>query len=307
MSIQHRLATPVIQPRMRFFDTDGKPLVGGKVYAFKVGTDEFKPTYRNSELTALNTNPVVLDGAGSALIYLRGANLLKIYDKHGNFIEERIEYQQRERAQFYDDYGRPLKNGYIYTYDYQSTIRKTSYSVDDAINPNPIALDENGTALVNIVGAYRLRQYNSKNVFVGDQDFKRPPIKALTSKPYPAYFIDGIGLNFSLVDMLLKPPLQPESENLASSFAITGIQWKEPIINLPIESEYLSTTFAITGLQITTRDPYLKAWMPTEPVNTSFNFVGIQITKTIAYITYQHNPPDCLSTSFAITGIQITN
>lgn len=187
MSIQHRLATPVIQPRMRFFDTDGKPLVGGKVYAFKVGTEEFKPTYRNSELTALNTNPVVLDGAGSALIYLRGANLLKIYDKHGNFIEERIEYQQRERAQFYDDYGRPLKNGYVYTYDYQSTIRKTSYSIDNVINPNPIVLDENGTALVNIVGAYRLRQYNSKNVFVGDQDFKRPPIKVLTSVVYPLY------------------------------------------------------------------------------------------------------------------------
>ncbi|HHW53751.1 MAG TPA: hypothetical protein GXX13_11315 [Acinetobacter towneri] len=205
MSIQHRLATPVIQPRMRFFDTDGKPLVGGKVYAFKVGTEEFKPTYRNSELTALNTNPVVLDGAGSALIYLRGANLLRIYDRHGNFIEERIEYQQRERAQFYDDYGRPLKNGYVYTYDYQSTIRKTSYSIDDAVNPNPIVLDENGTALVNIVGAYRLRQYNSKNVFVGDQDFKRPPVKALTSRPYPLFFIEEITTGFNVDDTSSRP------------------------------------------------------------------------------------------------------
>ncbi|WP_180072227.1 hypothetical protein [Acinetobacter sp. YH12200] len=305
--LQHRLATPVIQPRMHFFDTDGKPLVGGKVYAFKVGTEEFKPTYRNSELTALNTNPVILDGVGSALIYLRGANLLKIYDKHGNFIEERIEYQQRERAQFYDDYGRPLKNGYVYTYDYQSTIRKTSYSIDDVINPNPIVLDENGTALVNIVGAYRLRQYNSKNVFVGDQDFKRPPIKALTSVVYPLYFEEGVVTGFECIDMLLKPPVQPETENLTSTFSMVGIQWKEPILNLTVETECLSTSFSIAGLQIEARDTYLKAWMPTESINTSFGFAGIQITKTVAYVTYQHNPPDCLSTSFAITSIQITN
>lgn len=199
---------------MRFFDTDSKPLVGGKVYAFKVGTDEFKPTYRNSELTALNTNPVVLDGAGSALIYLRGANLLKIYDRHGNFIEERIEYQQRERAQFYDDYGRPLKNGYVYTYDYQSTIRKTSYSIDNVINPNPIVLDENGTALVNIVGAYRLRQYNSKNVFVGDQDFKRPPVKALTSRVYSAFFIDDLHTRAtSATSYTLKERVDSQSKN----------------------------------------------------------------------------------------------
>jgi len=234
MSIQHRLATPVIQPRMRFFDTDGKPLVGGKVYAFKVGTEEFKPTYRNSELTALNTNPVILDGAGSALIYLRGANLLKIYDRHGNFIEERIEYQQRERAQFYDDYGRPLKNGYVYTYDYQSTIRKTSYSIDNVINPNPIVLDENGTALVNIVGAYRLRQYNSKNVFVGDQDFKRPPIKALTSRTYPLFFIEEITTGFNVNDSSSRPDPAlvginiPTIECVGAQFTLRDVIAKRP-------------------------------------------------------------------------------
>ncbi|WP_411686910.1 hypothetical protein [Acinetobacter indicus] len=234
MSIQHRLATPVIQPRMRFFDTDGKPLVGGKVYAFKVGTEEFKPTYRNSELTALNTNPIVLDGVGSALIYLRGANLLKIYDRHGNFIEERIEYQQRERAQFYDDYGRPLKNGYVYTYDYQSTIRKTSYSIDDVINPNPIVLDENGTALVNIVGAYRLRQYNSKNVFVGDQDFKRPPVKALTSRPYPLFFIEEITTGFNVNDSSSRPDPAlvginiPTIESIGAQFTLHDVIARRP-------------------------------------------------------------------------------
>lgn len=281
MSIQHRLATPVIQPRMRFFDTDGKPLVGGKVYAFKVGTEEFKPTYRNSELTALNTNPVILDGAGSALIYLRGANLLKIYDRHGNFIEERIEYQQRERAQFYDDYGRPLKNGYVYTYDYQSTIRKTSYSIDNVINPNPIVLDENGTALVNIVGAYRLRQYNSKNVFVGDQDFKRPPIKALTSVVYPIYSDDEIQLSIDVLDSTAIHA-QVLSENIVATFSMGDAVVRGSILELNLEESLLSE-FSFNFAQISKDIRYLNYSM-IGTMLSSFLLNKAQITKQVNYL-----------------------
>ena len=142
--LQHRLATPVIQPRMYFFDKDGKPLVGGKIYSFMVGTDEFKPTYRNSEFTAANRNPILLDQAGSALIYIRGSVQLKIYDKSGNLIEEKIVYQQQMQTQFFDNYGKALSNGKIWTYDYQSTIKKTSYKYEGIQNPNPVILDQNG-------------------------------------------------------------------------------------------------------------------------------------------------------------------
>ncbi|WP_168416469.1 hypothetical protein [Acinetobacter indicus] len=304
MSIQHRLATPVIQPRMRFFDTDGKPLVGGKVYAFKVGTEEFKPTYRNSELTALNTNPVVLDGAGSALIYLRGANLLKIYDRHGNFIEERIEYQQRERAQFYDDYGRPLKNGYVYTYDYQSTIRKTSYSIDNVINTNPIVLDENGTALVNIVGAYRLRQYNSKNVFVGDQDFKRPPIKALTSVVYPLYSDDAFSTDFNIDEVLVKEAI-PLTENVGTTFSIDNVSFRTPT-NEGYLDEDISTSFSVDNIQITKQISYLNTQAPVENISTSFNIDNIQITKQVNYLSTTMDV-ESVGTTFSIDKVQITN
>lgn len=304
MSIQHRLATPVIQPRMRFFDTDGKPLVGGKVYAFKVGTDEFKPTYRNSELTALNTNPVVLDGAGSALIYLRGANLLKIYDRHGNFIEERIEYQQRERAQFYDDYGRPLKNGYVYTYDYQSTIRKTSYSIDDVINPNPIVLDENGTALVNIVGAYRLRQYNSKNVFVGDQDFKRPPIKALTSVVYPLYFEEGIVTGFSMLGGEKRVVMNEAllNESIETSFALTSVITRDPLNNYVAEIESLNLNFAI--LSATVRTSINSIAITPEHIDVSFALAGASQNNALVVHIAQ---PEQIGLGFSISSVQITN
>ena len=297
MSIQHRLATPVIQPRMRFFDTDGKPLVGGKVYAFKVGTDKFKPTYRNSELTALNTNPVVLDGAGSALIYLRGANLLKIYDRHGNFIEERIEYQQRERAQFYDDYGRPLKNGYVYTYDYQSTIKKTSYSIDNVINPNPIVLDEKGTALVNIVGAYRLRQYNSKNVFVGDQDFKRPPVKALTSVIYPLYLDEDIASNFSVLDA--KYSGADTQEEIRTEFTVLSPVRIDSVIysDYAMEPEHLSTEFAVLSPVRINAVIYSEYNM--EPENLATTFSVANPVRQVLLLRYEMEP-ESISTQFSV-------
>lgn len=305
MSIQHRLATPVIQPRMRFFDTDGKPLVGGKVYAFKVGTEEFKPTYRNSELTALNTNPVILDGAGSALIYLRGANLLKIYDRHGNFIEERIEYQQRERAQFYDDYGRPLKNGYVYTYDYQSTIRKTSYSIDNVINPNPIALDENGTALVNIVGAYRLRQYDKKGVFVGDQDFKRPPIKALTSKPYPAYFVEGIATNPALNNRPVLFDVPAIDERISANVSLLFASTREVMNSYTAQPELVYTSLALVGVsREDTRDTYQKTAMQPESVLTAISLTDA--ARKDVLIKHEMQSED-ISTSLSLIGVQITN
>lgn len=304
MSIQHRLATPVIQPRMRFFDTDGKPLVGGKVYAFEVGTEEFKPTYRNSELTALNTNPVILDGAGSALIYLRGANLLKIYDRYGNFIEERIEYKQRERAQFYDDYGKPLKNGYVYTYDYQSTIRKTSYSIDNVINPNPIVLDENGTALINIVGAYRLRQYNSKNVFVGDQDFKRPPIKALTSVVYPLYFEDGVVTGFSMTggeQRVVMNETSLEDEKIGTSFSFLSASVRD-VFNQTLLLENVSTKFSITSAVI--REAANITTMQPESTFTSFVLSNANQKDVVVLNTAQ---PETVATAFGLLGAKITN
>lgn len=309
MSIQHRLATPVIQPRMRFFDKEGKPLIGGKVYAFKVGTEEFKPTYRNSEFTALNQNPIVLDNAGSALIYLRGSNQLRIYDKDGNHIENRIEYQQLERAQFYDDYGKPLKNGFVYTYDYQSTIKKTSYSIDDVTNPNPIVLDENGTALVNIVGAYRLRQYNSKNVFVGDQDFKRPPIKVLTSVVYPLYFKEGLKVSFGLLGCEQRVIMTETNldENIESLHSIYSATIRNPMNQLITNPESVFSNFSMTGATVEEiRSKYQTTSMPSENVSSAFAIKSAQITKQIGFINNTMQP-ECVLSNFAISGAKITN
>ena len=51
-------------------DSDGNPLSGGKLFAYAAGTTSAQDTYTSSALTSANTNPVVLDSAGRATIFL---------------------------------------------------------------------------------------------------------------------------------------------------------------------------------------------------------------------------------------------
>lgn len=226
-----RIAIPIQQPRMRFFYADGKPLVGGKVYSYKVGTESFKPTFRNAYKTALNQNPVVLDDSGSALIYMTGSHFLKVFEKFGSFIESRYLPMTEMRTYFYDKLGKPLKHGKVETYDVSSTIKKASYTESDKsiLNTNPVILDENGSAIICMVGSYRLRVYDSKNVFLGDQDFWREPAFALTSRPYPFYFIENVAVGFGVCESLYRPdPVLvsvkiPALDNVSVSMAVHDV------------------------------------------------------------------------------------
>jgi len=68
LQAQTALATP---PRFQVLDPDtGAFLVAGKVYTFLCGTSTPKATYSDQSGGAANTNPVELDGSGSADIWL---------------------------------------------------------------------------------------------------------------------------------------------------------------------------------------------------------------------------------------------
>ncbi len=51
-------------PHPQFFDVNGNPLVGGKVFTFLAGTAIQEQTYTDSTATTLNSNPVILDSGG---------------------------------------------------------------------------------------------------------------------------------------------------------------------------------------------------------------------------------------------------
>lgn len=62
-------ATLLPNGEQTFVDENGKPLASGCVYFYTPGTSSPKDTWVNPEGTATNTNPVILDGAGRAIIY----------------------------------------------------------------------------------------------------------------------------------------------------------------------------------------------------------------------------------------------
>lgn len=73
LAIAAHAATLLPLGRQTFLDTNGKPLAGGTVTFYIPNTSSLKDTWQDSGQTTLNTNPVVLDASGSAVIYGSGA------------------------------------------------------------------------------------------------------------------------------------------------------------------------------------------------------------------------------------------
>jgi len=73
---------PVI--KARFFDANGVPLANGKVYTYDAGTTTDKDTYTDSsgDPMSANTNPVILDAAGEADIWLDGMYHIVVTDEN---------------------------------------------------------------------------------------------------------------------------------------------------------------------------------------------------------------------------------
>lgn len=57
-------------PVMQFFDANGNPLAGGKLFTYQAGTTTPQATYTDYGGGTANSNPVILDSAGRAAIWL---------------------------------------------------------------------------------------------------------------------------------------------------------------------------------------------------------------------------------------------
>ena len=63
------LSQPILQPHVNLFDGSGAACAGCSLYSYSAGTTTPKPTYTNSALGTQNTNPIVLDASGGAIIW----------------------------------------------------------------------------------------------------------------------------------------------------------------------------------------------------------------------------------------------
>lgn len=69
-------ALPFVKPQ--YFDVNGNPLNGAQLFVYQAGTSTKITTYSDAALTTPNANPVVLDSAGRASIFVPGGTLMKL-------------------------------------------------------------------------------------------------------------------------------------------------------------------------------------------------------------------------------------
>ncbi len=66
-------------PRVRYWDSNGTaPLSLGKMYFYEAGGSTPLDTWQNSDLTSLNTNPLILSVSGEGTVFVPSATLYKI-------------------------------------------------------------------------------------------------------------------------------------------------------------------------------------------------------------------------------------
>ena len=68
------MATISPVPFLQFVDANGAPLAGGKLYTYAAGTTTPLATYTTYAGTVSNANPVILDSAGRASVWLGGGS-----------------------------------------------------------------------------------------------------------------------------------------------------------------------------------------------------------------------------------------
>lgn len=92
LSISAMAQTAGLMPMavQQFFDANGNPLASGTVTTYVVGSTTFKTTWRDSSETIPNTNPIVLDAGGKAIIYGDGNYRQLVKDRNGNIIWDAV-------------------------------------------------------------------------------------------------------------------------------------------------------------------------------------------------------------------------
>lgn len=76
-------AIAISNPRFYAVDANNNPLVGGQLFIYTTGTSTPITTYADAGLTIPNTNPVILDEYGTAILWV-GPGLYRLTLKDVN-------------------------------------------------------------------------------------------------------------------------------------------------------------------------------------------------------------------------------
>lgn len=83
-------ATLLPNGEQQFIDQNGEPYAGGSVYFYIPSTTTPKTTWKDAGQSVPNTNPVILDSAGRAIIYGSGQYRQVLFDSLGNEVWDQL-------------------------------------------------------------------------------------------------------------------------------------------------------------------------------------------------------------------------
>lgn len=89
------------QGKTTYVDSNGRPLMGGKLFFYDAGTQTPKDTWQDLGKTVLNTNPVILDARGQASLYGSGSYRQVLEDQFGNLIFDQVINDPQDAAQIH--------------------------------------------------------------------------------------------------------------------------------------------------------------------------------------------------------------
>lgn len=117
--------------RQRFFDSNGDPLSGGKLYTYEAGTTTPQASYTDSSLGTANANPVILDANGEADVWLDPSLSYKFTLTDSNDVEQFTT----------DNVIGLLTNNSVITASIQDGAVSTAKIADDAITADKLRDD----------------------------------------------------------------------------------------------------------------------------------------------------------------------
>jgi hypothetical protein len=146
------MATLLPNGKQTFVDANGNPVVAGSVYFYIPGTTTAKNTWQDSGQTILNTNPVVLDSAGRAIIYGSGSYRQVVKDSLGNTIWDQVTADTSSGSSSWAGTSAGTVNA--------QTITATNFTSSDGqsidfiaglTNTSALTLNPNGTGPINVL------------------------------------------------------------------------------------------------------------------------------------------------------------